>query len=266
MRTLGTLPGSAVAWVAGRADPWAAWLADPERRPDAVAIATPAALHADHALAVLAAGLPVFIEKPVALALADAEQVRAAAHAKHLVVVVDHVHLFNPAWRALKARVPGAVSVESEAGNAGPFREDLSPLWDWGAHDVALSLDLFGVSPTQMRCVPDAEGNHRLDLAFPGGRIWRARVGSRFSAKTRRVRVEYPGGTASWDDLTDPKLACNGEPVPVGTEPALTVALREFLAAAAGGPEPSSNAALGVEVVRILAACGPAHEGGAPGL
>ena len=28
-----------------------------------------------------------------------------------------------------------------------PFREDISPLWDWGPHDLAMCLDFFGDMP-----------------------------------------------------------------------------------------------------------------------
>src|ERR1700712_4692413 len=49
---------------------------------DAVAVGTvasPATFHAEHALAALAAGRHVYIEKPIATSVADGEKVRAAA-------------------------------------------------------------------------------------------------------------------------------------------------------------------------------------------
>ena len=57
---------------------------------DVVTVASPATFHAEQALAALAAGKPVYIEKPIAISVADAEQVRAAAAAKGLVVACGH--------------------------------------------------------------------------------------------------------------------------------------------------------------------------------
>lgn len=258
--TLESLPGTSVAWVAGSKDDWTGWLTG-DRRPDAVAIASPAYLHAEHALTALAAGLPAFVEKPLALTTADAERVRDEAARRGLPVVVDHIHLFNPAWRALTSGVAaagGATAAESIAGNAGPFRNDVTPLWDWGAHDVALALDLFG-PPAAVTGTLDPDGNDRVELAFDGGRRWTARIGSRFEDRVRKVTVRATNGEIVWDDRAEVKLKAAGAPVAVPPDPPLTVALREFLVAAGGGARPRSDAAFGTEVVRALSRCGPAR-------
>ncbi|MEO8114471.1 MAG: Gfo/Idh/MocA family oxidoreductase, partial [Phenylobacterium sp.] len=57
---------------------------------DVVTIASPATFHAEQALAVLAAGKPVYIEKPIAVSLADAEKIREAGRAKNLVIACGH--------------------------------------------------------------------------------------------------------------------------------------------------------------------------------
>lgn len=262
VRTLESLPGASVAWIAGSRDDWRPTLNDPAARPDAVAIASPSAWHADHALAALSAGLPVFVEKPFALSVADAERVRDEAARRRLVVTVDHVHLFNPAWHAVKtgaAARGGAHVVVSAAGNAGPFRPDVSPLWDWGAHDVAMALDLFGGTPVLVRGKTEADGNDRLNLQFAGGWTWHALVGSRFAARTRRVRVGCPQGEVVWDESPAPQVTVGGAPVPVAGEPPLHAALREFLSAVKEGRPSRSDAAFGAEVVRVLEACGPAR-------
>lgn len=262
VRTLGELPGISVAWIAGSRDDWRRQLATSGSRPDAVAIASPSSLHADHVLTALDAGLPVFVEKPLALSVADAERVRDEAARRKLVVTVDHIHLFNPAWRALKAAAAGlggAHVAVSAAGNAGPFRSDVSPLWDWGAHDVALALDLFGGTPAAVHGKAEPDGNDRLNIQFAGGRTWHARVGSRFSQRTRCVTVTCPRGEIVWDDLAVPKVMAGGSAVVIEGEPPLTAALRGFCAAVAGGPHPASDATFGAEVVRVLAACGPAQ-------
>jgi predicted dehydrogenase len=258
VRTLEGLDGASVAWVAGSKDDWPGWLTS--RRPGAVAIATPASLHAAHAVRVLECGLPVFVEKPLALTVADAERIRDAAHAVRLPVVVDHIHLFNPAWRELKRRIAelGPIrEVESEAGQDGPFRADVTTLVDWGPHDVALALDLMGGPPARVSCADTPEGNHRLVMTF-GPVAWRAHFGSRFKAKTRRVIVRGAKAEAVWDDVAEVKLTIAGAPALFQPASPLTAALAEFLSAVGGGPAPASGAVLGVEVARVLEACAAA--------
>jgi predicted dehydrogenase len=255
VRTLEGLEGASVAWVAGSKDDWQGWLAS--RRPDAVAIATPASLHAVHAVRVLERGLPVFVEKPMALSVADAERVRDAAAASRVPVVVDHIHLFNPAWRELKRRLPELgeiLTVESEAGQDGPFRADVTPLWDWGPHDVALAIDLLGKAPSKVECAKTPEGNHRVAMTF-GKVVWRAHFGSYFKTKVRRVVVRGAKAEAVWDDVAEAQLTIAGAPASFQPASPLTTALREFLAAVGGAPGPSS-AALGVDVARVLELCG----------
>ncbi|HEV7386262.1 MAG TPA: Gfo/Idh/MocA family oxidoreductase, partial [Phenylobacterium sp.] len=57
---------------------------------DVVTVASPATFHAEHALAAIAAGKHVYIEKPIATSVADGERVRAAAAAKGLIVACGH--------------------------------------------------------------------------------------------------------------------------------------------------------------------------------
>lgn len=64
---------------------------------DAVVIATPLHLHAEIALAALAAGKHVFVEKTMAYSVAQCEQmVRAAKAHPKLVIQVGHQHRFDP--------------------------------------------------------------------------------------------------------------------------------------------------------------------------
>uniref|UniRef100_UPI002FC7EC55 Gfo/Idh/MocA family protein n=1 Tax=Bosea sp. (in: a-proteobacteria) TaxID=1871050 RepID=UPI002FC7EC55 len=77
-----------------------AFLADPSL--DAVYIATPNNLHAPQALAAIAAGKPVLIEKPIALSAADAEAIAAAASARGVFAMEAMWSRFLPAVSALR--------------------------------------------------------------------------------------------------------------------------------------------------------------------
>ncbi|MCX7278458.1 MAG: Gfo/Idh/MocA family oxidoreductase [Burkholderiales bacterium] len=81
-----------------------AFIADPEI--DAVVLVTPTSLHANQTIAALEAGKHVFVEKPLALNLADCERVLTVAE-RHpdLVAMVGFVRRFDPSYVAAHACV-----------------------------------------------------------------------------------------------------------------------------------------------------------------
>jgi predicted dehydrogenase len=117
------------------------------KRIDGVLVATPAAAHVAVVQAALESGVPVFVEKPLALDLAESLGCLDRAEALGLPFLVDHVLLFHPGIRLLfaAARAAGPIEVvRAEAGNRGPFRPDSDLLFDWGPHDLALTAALLG--------------------------------------------------------------------------------------------------------------------------
>jgi len=83
--------------------PIAATVDDALSAADAVVVATPTSLHADHALLALHRGLPVLVEKPLATNPAEAEQVAALARAENLTCGVAMNLRFHPAINELRA-------------------------------------------------------------------------------------------------------------------------------------------------------------------
>ena len=86
-----------------------AFVRDPQL--DAVVLVTPTSLHADQTIAALQAGKHVFVEKPLALNVADCERVEQVAR-RHpeLVAMVGFVRRFDPSYaRAQADIVAGAV-------------------------------------------------------------------------------------------------------------------------------------------------------------
>ncbi len=73
---------------------------------DAVWLATPTSLHADHVIAAINAGKHVFCEKPLALDPDDCDRaVAAAASHPDQVVMVGFMRRFDPAYREAKRRI-----------------------------------------------------------------------------------------------------------------------------------------------------------------
>lgn len=242
---------------------------------DGVILATPPARHAEMALAAIAAGIAVLVEKPLTASLAEAESLAEAALAAGVPVMVDHIHLYNPAFRRLVEMVPklGRLHrVRSLAGNRGPYRRDASVLWDWGPHDVSMMLRLFGSPPAALaarrleRAIIDGTDAETLELTldFGDGATGQAIFGT-LTDRVRMLTAHCDGGVLLYDDLAPTKLMLYppqagdqlppskaGRAIPVATEMPLNVVLREFAAVAAGGPA-DDGLSLGVEVVRILA-------------
>lgn len=220
---------------------------------DAVLIATPAALHAEIALAALDAGKAVFVEKPLALTPADARSV--AARARGGILCVDHLDLFNPAWRALKrelSRIGEMLRIEATFGTFDG-RVDVSPLWDWGPHAVALCIDLLG-QPYDASMSPDG----RLELRFASGSTAEITLGNRLPARARRLVVVGKRGTLTYDDNAEAKVVLRTEQtniaIPHESERPLTVALERFVSEVRAGRPSFADAELGIAVVDVLAA------------
>ena len=75
------------------------------QRPDIVHVTTPAQTHAALAQEALKSGAHVYVEKPLAVTAAEAEEVLGAARSVGLKVCVGHDQLFDPAWLHLRDRV-----------------------------------------------------------------------------------------------------------------------------------------------------------------
>ena len=72
---------------------------------DAVVVAVPTRFHLEAALAVLARGCHVLVEKPIASDLEEGRRLVDSARRANKVLAVGHIERFNPAVRELKRRV-----------------------------------------------------------------------------------------------------------------------------------------------------------------
>ena len=72
---------------------------------DVVYIATPHQFHAEHAVMAAEHGKHIILEKPIALTLADCDRIIAAAERAKVHLIVGHTHAFDPAVRAMRARI-----------------------------------------------------------------------------------------------------------------------------------------------------------------
>lgn len=243
---------------------------------DAVIVATPPALHHEMAAAALEAGKPVLVEKPFTCDLTQAEAIASLAQRKGLAVMVEHTHLFAPAFRALAARAQASGGIRAIRGRAnaeGPIRQDVSVLWDWGAHDVAMCIDLLG--PPHRQSARRLEGRTgvahaervAIALEWPDGVVADIECSNITAPKRRLFEVDCQDGTLVYDDLAAAKLTHlrkDGavEPIAIAPDLPLTLAVAGFIAAVRQPPDPQSLA-LACDVVRVLSLCAASMASGA---
>jgi UDP-N-acetylglucosamine 3-dehydrogenase len=133
-------------------------------RPDVVSVAVPTSAHLDVALAALAAGCHVLVEKPIAATSAQGEELARAAESSGLVLAVGHIERFNPAVRRLRdlieAGILGRITscVARRVGVMPPRVRDADIVIDLAVHDVDVLDYLLGCYPDRVRAT--------------GGRAW----------------------------------------------------------------------------------------------
>lgn len=115
----------------------------------AVSICTPSALHVEHALAALDAGVDVLVEKPLALdvgeALALEAQLEGPSRAR--VLAVGHIEHFNPAVREVAKLLRDERIVALELQRLSPFDgriTDADVVQDLMLHDIHVLLEFAG--------------------------------------------------------------------------------------------------------------------------
>ena len=177
---------------------------------EAVIIAAPTRFH--HALAeqALAAGRHVFIEKPIAASLDQADRLIALAAQQGRVLQVGHIERFSAAFRTVMAAPSGGRALSFEAVRAAPFRPrslDVSVVLDLMIHDLDLVMELAGGEPEAVEAVGAAIASEHPDFAvarlrFSGGRAASITASRVSLAMERRLRVLGTEGELAVDFLT----------------------------------------------------------------
>jgi predicted dehydrogenase len=190
---------------------------------DAVVVAAPTAFHGALGLRVLEAGRHLFMEKPLAATLEQADALIAAAAARRLVLQVGHIERFSAAITTLRRELGGFRPRAVQAVRVGPFRPrslDVSVVLDLMIHDLDLVLSLAAAPLVEVRAVGRAVMSALPDYAvaqlrFADGMQAEITASRVAVAPERRLRLLGDAGEVRVDFLARELTALR----PGGAEP-----------------------------------------------
>jgi UDP-2-acetamido-3-amino-2,3-dideoxy-glucuronate N-acetyltransferase len=113
-----------------------------------VVIATPAISHYKFSKKALLSGKDVFVEKPLALKVKEAEELVKISKNKKLILMVGHLLLYHPAIIKIKELIKKGIFgdiryIYSNRLNFGKLRTEENVLWSFAPHDIAVILGLI---------------------------------------------------------------------------------------------------------------------------
>jgi predicted dehydrogenase len=174
-------------------------------RVDACVIAVPTEAHEAVALAALARGVHVLIEKPIAPSLEAADRILAAAESTGALVQIGHVERFNGALRACETVLEEPLFVESHRlAPFAPRGTDVAVVLDLMIHDVDLLLSLMGRPVRSIAAVGVPVLTPRPDIAnarleFEGGGVANLTASRVSLERQRKIRFFQRSGYISLD-------------------------------------------------------------------
>jgi predicted dehydrogenase len=174
---------------------------------DAVSIVTTTSAHAEVALAALDRGRDIFVEKPIAGSVRDAERIVASARSRGRVIQVGHIERFNSAVRAALPAIGRPLFIEVH--RLAPFNlrgADVSVVMDLMIHDLDLLGLIVGAEPVDVRASGAALLTHAPDivnarLEYADGCVANVTASRVTAAPMRKVRVFSTNGYFSIDLL-----------------------------------------------------------------
>jgi predicted dehydrogenase len=154
----------------------------------------------------------VFVEKPLALSVADAEELVKLARDRERILMVGHLLLHHPAVRYMKELVKNGelgdlYYITSQRVNLGKVRQDENALWSFAPHDLSVILHLLEDEPMDVAARGSAflqggvEDVVFLHLRFPGGRMAHVHVSWLDPHKLRQFTLVGSRKMVVFDDM-----------------------------------------------------------------
>ena len=268
-------------------------LGDPDI--EGLVLALPPSRNHDLGTRALVRGKHLFVEKPMAMDLAEAEDLCERAERLDRRLMVGHILQYHPAFLALAAllregRLGRLLSVISTRLDFGRIRREEDALWALAPHDVSMILGLVGSEPHRVT----ADGGYHthatiadtttVGLDFADSVRAEIRVSWLHPFKEQRLVVVGTDALAVFDDREpwERKLAVydhrlvdrGGVPFAMKAEPRfmavdpgepLKEECRHFLACIRSGARPRTDGREGLRVLKVLQRASAALSDSRPG-
>ena len=239
---------------------------------EAVTIAAPTHLHHDIALACMARGVHVMVEKPIASSVEEGRDIIAAAQRAGVTLMVGHVERFNPAVETIKEAIRNEDILSIAITRVGPFPPRMSNVGvviDLAVHDIDLILwftdsDIIEVQPQLSSAVAEREDIALLQFRTASGVLAHINTNWLTPFKARNVTIATRGKYIMADLLTQQVTECFGfQPdgsysmrhLSVGHAEPLRAELLAFVNAVCSGGVPAVTGEEAVASLEIATRC-----------
>ena len=171
----------------------------------AASVCVPTVDHAAIACELMAAGVDVLIEKPLAASLVEADKIAAAAKETGRIVQVGHLERFNPAVRAVRGMLNRPMFFEVHRLSIfTPRALDVDVVLDLMIHDLDIVLSLVGEPVREVRAVGLPVLSPKVDIAnvrleFANGCVANFTASRVSTERVRKMRFFQPHQYLSLD-------------------------------------------------------------------
>jgi predicted dehydrogenase len=211
---------------------------------DAASVCVPTVHHATAAEPLLAAGVDLLIEKPLAANLADADRILEQARRHERIVQAGHLERFNPAVTAARRHLHKPMFFEAHRLSVfTPRSLDVDVVLDLMIHDLDIVLSLVDSPVREVRAVGLPVLSNKVDIAnvrveFENGCVANFTASRVSTERVRKLRFFQPHQYLSLDFARQDLLMIDVTAA-AGMDPAQLAALAQ-----AAGSHPSAGLSL----------------------
>lgn len=215
------------------------------KRINAASVCVPTVHHAACARELMACGIDLLIEKPLAASLAEADEIASLARELGKIVQVGHLERFNPAVAAVRPLLNRPMFFEIHRLSVfTPRSLDVDVVLDLMIHDLDIVLKLVGQPVREVRAVGLPVLSRKVDIAnvrleFENGCVANFTASRVSTERVRKIRFFQPHQYLSLDFARQDLLLIDvtaAAAMAAGMDPAQLAALA---AAAGAGGHPS---------------------------
>jgi predicted dehydrogenase len=224
-----------------------AWARAQKKWIGAASVCVPTVHHAACTLELMACGIDVLVEKPMAGSLAEADAITGAARELGRLVQVGHLERFNPAVSAVRGLIDRPMFFEVHRLSVfTPRSLDVDVVLDLMIHDLDIVMSLVSSPVREVRAVGLPVLSDKVDIAnvrleFENGCVANFTASRVSTERVRKMRFFQPRQYLSLDFARQDLLVIDA---PEGAAAMSVAQLATLASAASAGAHPSPGLAL----------------------